>query len=520
MPCYLYRQFMMLRLCVAVTLVVAAVCRQWSMPSQRSMPPQWSMPLDRSMPLQRSMPPQSNLLPALAPRPLKFSPLRPWYGAKAKRTSSSVSVVWLAHCSPRQAFIRRKQDAQLQCEAVVPEGTEVTWYKNHQPLQRLGQQMTDIQQEVYEETTNVVGSPPVAAQVTSATRLRLASVVFIDCADQEDEAEYSLEMRLPTNNVYSRNFTVRLLDMRQEGSTCNLEASQLEQLPRIYQHAPTAWATAGGSLTLPCRAQGRHLQHTWYVDNTYVGNTNPNHQVLPNGDLIIRAVGTQAPSSCRCEVSSTEAAGPMDAITTTVRLGQYIRMLMEYTGMEYEEKLYTKDSKPSWPEEKFKLGLDFPNLPYYKDGDIKITQSVAIMYHIGRKHNMIGGTEAEKTQVDMLVQQAIDMRLHYAMLVYGDYENKKDEYLSDKLPMVLKMLEEYLGSKTWVMGEQITIPDFIFYEVLDINLLLQKSCLDKYKNLRCFHKRFEALPAIKKYMASPRFIKSPISGPDAKIGNE
>ncbi|KAG0723573.1 Glutathione S-transferase Mu 5 [Chionoecetes opilio] len=99
-------------------------------------------------------------------------------------------------------------------------------------------------------------------------------------------------------------------------------------------------------------------------------------------------------------------------------------------------------------------------------------------------------------------------------------ETKKDEYLSDRLPMSLKVLSEYLGSKTWLIGEQITIPDFIIYEVLDIHLLLYKSCLDEFKNLRCYHKRFEALPAIKSYMASPRFIKSPINGSTAKIENK
>ena len=38
--------------------------------------------------------------------------------------------------------------------------------------------------------------------------------------------------------------------------------------------------------------------------------------------------------------------------------------------------------------EKFKLGLDFPNLPYLIDGSHKITQSNAILCYLGRKHHM------------------------------------------------------------------------------------------------------------------------------------
>uniref|UniRef100_A0A4X1UTN1 glutathione transferase n=1 Tax=Sus scrofa TaxID=9823 RepID=A0A4X1UTN1_PIG len=41
-----------------------------------------------------------------------------------------------------------------------------------------------------------------------------------------------------------------------------------------------------------------------------------------------------------------------------------------------------------WLSDKFKLGLDFPNLPYLIDGAHKLTQSNAILRYIARKHNM------------------------------------------------------------------------------------------------------------------------------------
>lgn len=284
---------------MALVILTAAVCGQWSIPLRH------------------------NLLPALPPLPSKFSTFKSLYGAKPKRTSSTATeVLWQSPCSPRLALLNRRQDAQLQCDVVVPAGTEVTWFKNHQPLLRLGEQQEvtiQIQQEAYEETTNEVGTPLVAA-ATSGNRLRISSLVFIDCADVDDEAEYSLELRTPTYNVYFRNFTVRLIDteMGQAGSTCNFRASQLQERPRIYYYASVAWPRAGGSLTLPCRAQGRHLQHVWYVDNISVGNTNPNYQVLANGDLIIRTVGMHSPSSCRCEVSNTEVSVPRDSIITYI----------------------------------------------------------------------------------------------------------------------------------------------------------------------------------------------------------
>jgi len=46
-----------------------------------------------------------------------------------------------------------------------------------------------------------------------------------------------------------------------------------------------------------------------------------------------------------------------------------------------------------WFDEKFNLGLDFPNLPYFIDGDVKLTQSMTIIRHIGRQNDLLGNNE-------------------------------------------------------------------------------------------------------------------------------
>merc|ERR1739848_252002 len=57
-------------------------------------------------------------------------------------------------------------------------------------------------------------------------------------------------------------------------------------------------------------------------------------------------------------------------------LASPIRYLLEYVGAEYEETRYESGDK--WFPVKFDLGLDFPNLPWFEDGDVKINQSGAI----------------------------------------------------------------------------------------------------------------------------------------------
>ena len=51
---------------------------------------------------------------------------------------------------------------------------------------------------------------------------------------------------------------------------------------------------------------------------------------------------------------------------------------------DYEEEVYECGDAPDfdkscWFDVKFTLGLEFPNLPYLMDGNIKITQTIAIL---------------------------------------------------------------------------------------------------------------------------------------------
>ena len=68
-------------------------------------------------------------------------------------------------------------------------------------------------------------------------------------------------------------------------------------------------------------------------------------------------------------------------------------------------------------------------LPYYIDGDVKMTQSNAIVKYIARKHGLCGETDEEKRRIDILENQIMDLRIQFAMLTYF---SPKDEYVSTK----------------------------------------------------------------------------------------
>ncbi|XP_030076793.1 glutathione S-transferase Mu 5 [Microcaecilia unicolor] len=206
-------------------------------------------------------------------------------------------------------------------------------------------------------------------------------------------------------------------------------------------------------------------------------------------------------------------------------LAHPIRLLLEYTGTEYKEKLYNCGEAPDydkseWLNVKEKLGLDFPNIPYLIDGEIKITQSHAILRYIARKHKLCGESEEEMIRVDMVLNQALDFRMGLVTLAYNPkFESLKGPYL-DTLPGTLKLFSKFLCERKWFAGEKITFVDFVMYDVLDQHRILEPKCLDQFKNLKSFLDRIEALDKIAAYMKSDRYIKTPINNKMAKWGNQ
>ncbi|BFZ08772.1 hypothetical protein BsWGS_11812 [Bradybaena similaris] len=202
-------------------------------------------------------------------------------------------------------------------------------------------------------------------------------------------------------------------------------------------------------------------------------------------------------------------------------LANPIRLLLKYLGQDFENVMYEQGDGPdysaeAWLKEKYTLGLDFPNLPYLIDGDIKLTQSNAILWHLGSKFNCLGEDEKVRAYNQMMMEQAMDFRNGLARTLYNkDYSKLIDEYFKN-VHTFLKSFDAYLGGKTWFAGgKNPTTCDFPMYELLDQHRLMRPEILTEYKNLQAFLKRFEELPKIKAYMQSDEFMKRPCNNKSA-----
>jgi len=204
-------------------------------------------------------------------------------------------------------------------------------------------------------------------------------------------------------------------------------------------------------------------------------------------------------------------------------LGQPIRHLLGYKEVEYEDKRYACGPPPDfdgsqWFDEKFTLDLDFPNLPYLMDGDVKITQNLAIMRYLGRKYDLVGTNCEENRRIDLTEQQLTDFRSGFVRLCYSPtFADERDAY-EKNLPSILKAFSNFLGGRQYFAGDRITYVDFLVYEMLKQHFVFSKESFADVANLTDFVDRIEALPTMKAYLESDKFVKYPFNGDMASYG--
>ena len=108
-------------------------------------------------------------------------------------------------------------------------------------------------------------------------------------------------------------------------------------------------------------------------------------------------------------------------------LAQQIRYQLKYLGVDFDEVHYEQGDAPDfsreeWLSKKDTLGLKFPNLPYFIDGDVKLTETNAIMKYIAHKwnseHQLLGTDPATMAQVEMVAGVVNDLKGAVTMPCY------------------------------------------------------------------------------------------------------
>lgn len=202
------------------------------------------------------------------------------------------------------------------------------------------------------------------------------------------------------------------------------------------------------------------------------------------------------------------------------------RLLLHYKKVSFSNKLYNFGDAPDykreeWLNERNTLGLDFPNLPYLLDGDLKLSQARTILSHLGRKFNLMGSNETETSLIELLIDQSNDLRQELNNVCYRaiNFENVKKKFCDETLVAHLKLYEDFLTKKgkKWLISDTLTAADFQVFEYLDHCWLLSNDNWAEFPKVLAYMKAFRELPELKKYLETEH-AKRPINGKMAKFG--
>ena len=205
--------------------------------------------------------------------------------------------------------------------------------------------------------------------------------------------------------------------------------------------------------------------------------------------------------------------------------GAQCTYLLAYCGADYNFKQYVATfengviGRGTWPDEKFTLGIGFPNLPYLLDGDVKIAETMPLMRYICRKYKpeLLGTNPKEIAEMDMLGAVVNDLKVQgvmYPCYMHGD-RPKIEEDCKKRLEPIVK----WLGDKKFLMGENICYLDFILFECINvIDFVSEGRVWTDYPKLKPYSDRIRALPALKDAITAAE--SKPFNNPFAKLNDK
>ena len=162
---------------------------------------------------------------------------------------------------------------------------------------------------------------------------------------------------------------------------------------------------------------------------------------------------------------------PVFAYWGIIGRGDVGRILLHHLGVDFEDRYFgpgesTNPKDCQWPGSKPKLGMAFPNLPYWQEGDTIHAETLAVLRSICRSYSpeYLGRNPKEQAYADS-----------FSGTIYGDFGPwlgpaffapvTDKNALITQAKGIVATISKCIGNKQFIAGD-VTYCDFIAYWAL------------------------------------------------------
>lgn len=204
-----------------------------------------------------------------------------------------------------------------------------------------------------------------------------------------------------------------------------------------------------------------------------------------------------------------------------------IRYQLVYSGVPFDEEVYEQGDGPgfsrdAWYDVKHDQGLEYPNLPYLKDGAYSLTESGAIHRYCAMKWcpDLLCNDDAEAYgRAEMAWGVVTDLKGFVVLSCYGGDGDKKA--LADAAVPRFENFAKVLSDNKFLAGDRLCCADFAFAELVEVvDFISDGDVFKVYPSIKAYRDRVFGLPKLKEYYEDEgKCPRLSFNNKVAKIGN-
>mmetsp|Transcript_36171 Transcript_36171/g.101921 ORF Transcript_36171/g.101921 Transcript_36171/m.101921 type:complete len:212 (+) Transcript_36171:91-726(+) len=183
------------------------------------------------------------------------------------------------------------------------------------------------------------------------------------------------------------------------------------------------------------------------------------------------------------------------------------RLVLAAAGQDWEEEVVTGETMPALKESG---RLPFGQVPLLEDGNVTVSQSMAMARYLARKHDLYGDL-VQGAVADQIIDGNNDLLAKFIPHVFGPNASKEGvgNFVRDILPGFLqafsKLLQSNKDGKEWAAGNSFSFADIALFAITE-SMLFDQEWVKKedYPLLAAHYERVKAVNNIASYLASSK----------------